>query len=95
MRFVVLKARSDLLDVASCWPLGSIERTALWVLDAPSQEEAEGFARHQFPGRSLEVITYEDAEADVANHLKKRKAHAAHQDYLKNPEARGRGRKVS
>jgi hypothetical protein len=71
------------MDVASCWPLGSIERSALWVLDASSQEEAEGFARHQFPGRSLEVITYDEAEADVQQHLKARKRHAESAAYLK------------
>lgn len=69
MRFVILKALTDLNDVAACWPYASIEATALWVVPADDQAQAERFADERFPNRPHVVLSLEESESIVRQHL--------------------------
>lgn len=75
MRFVILKSIVDLGDVAACWPIASIESTALWVVPADSQDKAEEFALERFPNRPHVVLPLAEAESIV------RQIHTEHQHF--------------
>jgi len=69
VRYVILRDISDLADVAACWPISSIESTALWVVPAEDQDAAEQFAAERFPNRPHVVMALSEAESIVRQQL--------------------------
>ena len=65
----ILRDIADLRDVAACWPISSIEDTALWVVPADDQEAAERFAAERFPNRPYVVMALSEAESIVRQNL--------------------------
>lgn len=82
-RFVVLRKREDLADVAATWPIGSIERVAMAIYDqAGNLDMASKMAAEQFRDATVVVMELADAEAEVRAHVKKVQRREKSAEYL-------------